>query len=92
MSTLYFVRKDDVEDTFELANLLLDDDHDSVQKATGGLLREAGKKDVRRLRAFLDEHATKLARTTLSYAMEHLTPAELNETTTGACEGEPVPR
>jgi len=76
VSTLYFVRKGDVEDTFELAKLLLDDDHDSVQKATGGLLREAGKKDVRGLRAFLDEHAATLARTTLRYAMEHLTSAE----------------
>jgi 3-methyladenine DNA glycosylase AlkD len=76
VSTLYLVRKGDVEDTFELATLLLHDDHNSVQKATGGLLREAGKKDIARLRAFLDEHAAEMARTTLSYAMEHLTKPE----------------
>jgi len=76
VSTLYLVRKGDVEDTFELATLLVHDDHDSVQKATGGLLREAGKKDIARLRAFLDEHAAEMARTTLSYAMEHLTKPE----------------
>jgi 3-methyladenine DNA glycosylase AlkD len=57
VSTLYLVRKGDVEDTFELAKLLLDDDDDNVQKATRGLLREAGKKDVGHLRTFLDEHA-----------------------------------
>ena len=79
VSTLYFVRKGDVDDTFELAKILLDDDHDSVQKATGGLLREAGKKDVGRLRDFLDEHAATMARTTLRYAMEHLTPAERDQ-------------
>ena len=76
VSTLYLVRKGDVEDTFELATLLLDDDHDSVRKATGGLLREAGKKDPKRLRAFLDDHAAEMARTTLSFAMEHLSPSE----------------
>lgn len=76
VSTLYFVRKGDVDDTFELAKLLLDDDHDSVRKATGGLLREAGKKDPKRLRTFLDDHAAEMARTTLSFAMEHLAPSE----------------
>ena len=76
MSTLYFVRKGDVEDTFELAKLLLDDDDPYVQKATGGLLREAGKRDVERLRSFLGDYAGMMAATTLRYAMEHLTPAE----------------
>jgi 3-methyladenine DNA glycosylase AlkD len=76
VSTLYFVRNGDVEDTFELAKLLVHDDHDYVQKATGGLLREAGKKDLPRLRAFLGRHAAGMARTTLSYAAEHLTKSE----------------
>jgi 3-methyladenine DNA glycosylase AlkD len=76
VSTLYFVRKGDVDDTFELASLLLDDDYDSVRKATGGLFREAGKKDPERLRKFLDDHAAQMARTTLSFAMEHLSPSE----------------
>jgi 3-methyladenine DNA glycosylase AlkD len=76
VSTLYFVRKGDVQDTFGLAALLARDDHESVQKATGGLLREAGRKDVRRLRGFLEEHAAGMARTALTYATEHLTRAE----------------
>ena len=53
-----------------------DDDDPYVQKATGGLLREAGKKDVGQLRSFLGDHAGMMAPTTLRYAMEHLTPAE----------------
>jgi 3-methyladenine DNA glycosylase AlkD len=72
VSALYFVRHGDVADTFKLAKLLLDDDHDSVQKATGGLLREAGKKDRRQLLEFLDRHAATMASTTLRYATEHL--------------------
>lgn len=76
VSTLFFVRKGDVGDTFELAKLLLHDDDEYVQKATGGLLREAGKREVGRLRSFLDEHAARMARTTLSYATELLTKDE----------------
>jgi 3-methyladenine DNA glycosylase AlkD len=72
VSTLYFVRQVDITDTFKLAELLLDDDHDSIQKATGGLLREAGKKDRQQLLELLDRHAATMARTTLSYAIEHL--------------------
>ncbi len=52
--------------------MLRNDDHDSIRKATGGLLREAGKKDRQQLLRFLDQHAAMMARTTLSYAMEHL--------------------
>lgn len=76
VSTLFFVRKGSVEDTFELATLLLDDDDEYVQKATGGLLREAGKIDLDRLRRFLDEHAARMAPTTLGYATERLAKAE----------------
>jgi hypothetical protein len=36
VSTLYFVRKGDVDDTFALAEILVGDDHEFVQKATGG--------------------------------------------------------
>ena len=50
-STLYFLKQGDVEDTFRIAELLLGDDQDLIHKATGGLLREAGKKDRPRLLA-----------------------------------------
>lgn len=72
MATLYFVRQDDLDDTFRIAEALIDDDHDLVHKPTGGMLREAGKRDRPRLLAFLDEHAARMPRTTLRYAMEHL--------------------
>lgn len=76
VSTLYFVRKGDVANTFRLAERLLDDEHEAVQKATGGLLREAGKKDRQQLLRFLDRHAAAMAPVTLTFATEHLDKAE----------------
>lgn len=76
VATLYFVRKGDVADTFRLAERLLDDDHEAVRKAVGGVLREAGKKDRRQLLRFLDRHAPAMARVTLTFAMEHLDKAD----------------
>lgn len=71
LATLYFVRHGDLDDAFRIAELLLDDDHDLVHKATGGVLREAGKKDRPRLAAFLDRHAATMPRRALRYAIEH---------------------
>lgn len=72
VSTYYFIRRGDVADTFRIAEILLADDHDLVHKATGGWLREAGKRDRHRLLGFLDEHAATMPRTALRYATEHL--------------------
>ena len=76
VSTYYFIRKGDIDDTFKIAEILVHDEHDLVQKATGGWIREAGKKDVRKLLKFLDKYAATMPRTTLRYAIEHLTPKE----------------
>jgi 3-methyladenine DNA glycosylase AlkD len=75
-STLHFVRKGDVDDTFGLAEILVDDEHDLIQKVVGGLLREAGKHDRDRLLGFLDRHAATMPRVTLRYAIEHLDQAQ----------------
>ena len=52
--------------------MLLDDEHDLIHKATGGWVREAGKKDRQRLLRFLERHAVTMPRTALRYAIEHL--------------------
>jgi 3-methyladenine DNA glycosylase AlkD len=72
VSTWYFIRQGDIDDTFQLAEVLLSDGHDLIHKAAGGWLREAGKHDRQRLLDFLNKHAAKMPRTFLRYAIEHL--------------------
>ena len=71
VATSYFIKQGDISDTFQIAEVLLDDDHDLIHKATGRWLREAGKKDRQRLLGFLDEYAATMPRTMLRYAIEH---------------------
>ena len=70
VATWYFIRKKDLDWTFKIAKLLLKDKHDLVHKATGWMLREAGKRNKKKLIAFLDLHALKMPRTMLRYAIE----------------------
>lgn len=72
VSTYFFIRQGDVHDTFQIAELLLNDTHDLIHKAVGGWIREAGKKDRPRLINFLDKHATTMPRKMLRYAIERL--------------------
>ena len=74
VATYFFIRQDDLDDTFAIGDLLADDPHDLVQKAVGGWIREAGKRDPQRLLGFLDRHAATMPRTALRYAIEHLEP------------------
>jgi 3-methyladenine DNA glycosylase AlkD len=69
VSTLYFVKTGEVDNTFAISSALLDDPNDLVHKATGWALRTAGGQG---LLDFLDEHATTMPRTTLRYAIEKL--------------------
>ena len=63
VSTFYFIRQNDLSDTFKIGEILVNDKQDLIQKATGGWLREAGKRDPLRLIEFLDEHAATMPRT-----------------------------
>jgi hypothetical protein len=76
VSTYYFIRQGDLADTFRIAEMLVDDAHDLVEKAVGGWVREAGKRDPGRLLGFLDRHAATMGRTALRYAVEHLDGAQ----------------
>jgi hypothetical protein len=69
--TLHFCRKGDLDDTFELAEILLHDEHDKIHTVVGWMLRETGKHDRPRLMAFLDRHAATMPRITLRNAIEH---------------------
>ena len=76
VSTYYFIRSGEVDDTFRIAEILVNDKHELVQKAVGSWIREAGKKDQKRLLQFLEQHAASMPRTVLRYAIEKLSPAQ----------------
>jgi len=75
LATYGLILRGDASTTLELAALLRDDREDLMHKAVGWMLREVGKRvDRQLLLDFLDEHAKRMPRTTLSYATEHLDP------------------
>ena len=70
VSTMTFVRKGQLEDTFTIADILLHHPHDLNQKATGWLLRECGKRNKAALEKFLATRYKTMPRTSLRYAIE----------------------
>ena len=70
VSTMTFIRHGQLEDTFAIADILLDHPHDLIHKAVGWLLREAGKRDKSALEAFLLPRYRRMPRTMLRYAIE----------------------
>ena len=70
VSTMTFIRHGQLDDTFAIADILLHHPHDLIQKAVGWLLREAGKRDVDALKAFLAPRYKTMPRTMLRYAIE----------------------
>jgi|SRR6185295_13970111 len=72
VATYFFIRKGEIGETFKIAELLIHDKHELVNKAVGSWIREAGKRDRERLIEFLDEHAATMPRVTLRYAIEKL--------------------
>ena len=74
VSTYYFIRAGDLDDTFRIGEMLVEDRHELVQKAVGSWIREAGKKDQARLLQFLRAHSASMPTTMLRYAVEKLPP------------------
>lgn len=70
LSTFAFIRKNDLRLTFKYARYLLNDQEDLMHKATEWMLREAGKRDVELLKAFINQHGHKMPRTMLRYSIE----------------------
>lgn len=76
VATQDFIRHGRLDETFRIADLLLDDRHDLIHKAAGWMLREAGKRDVQALRKYLDSRHQRMPRTMLRYAIERLPERE----------------
>lgn len=79
VATLTFIRKGEFTHTYSLAKLFMDTKHDLMKKAVGWMLREAGKRDVTRLRNFLNEYKNVMPRTMLRYAIEKFSSEERKE-------------
>jgi 3-methyladenine DNA glycosylase AlkD len=65
-----------LDETFWLAEHFINHPHDLMHKASGWMLREAGKRDVEALRLFLAKFHRQLPRTALRYAIEHMDAEE----------------
>jgi len=63
-----------LDDAYEIAEALLGYPEDLIHKATGWLLRDAGKTDAKRLESFLLRHGPCVPRTALRYAIEKFSP------------------
>lgn len=72
VSTYFFIRQNDIADTFKIAEMLVNDKEHFIHTAVGSWVREAGKKDQKRLLEFLDKHAATMPRTILRFAIEKL--------------------
>lgn len=87
VSTMQFLRYGQLDDTYKIADIFLEECkgekkivlHDLLQKAVGWLLREAGKRDEARLRKWLLLRQDYMPRTMLRYAVERLGDWELKK-------------
>jgi 3-methyladenine DNA glycosylase AlkD len=75
LATLWFIAAGQSADTYALAARVLNDKEDLIHKASGWMLREAGKRiSEDELLAFLNQHTPAMPRTMLRYALERLPP------------------
>jgi 3-methyladenine DNA glycosylase AlkD len=76
LSTFAFIRRDQLDDTYRIAETLANDPDELVSKAVGWMLREAGKRDYGRLASFLEVNAATMPRVMLRYSIEKLDKPE----------------
>ncbi|HNX23867.1 MAG TPA: DNA alkylation repair protein [Spirochaetota bacterium] len=76
VSTYYFIKRNDFKEILTFSEMLLDHKHDLIHKATGWMLRETGKMDLKILKKFLNKNHRAMPRTMLRYAIEKLDETE----------------
>ncbi len=71
MATFQFIKSGSYTENFRIAEILLHDKHDLIQKAVGWMLREVGKRCSEEVEeTFLSKYYKTMPRTMLRYAIE----------------------
>jgi 3-methyladenine DNA glycosylase AlkD len=71
LATFYYIKKGEYGETLRIAQLLLKDEEDLIQKAVGWMLREVGKRvGEDKEESFLKRYYRQMPRTMLRYAIE----------------------
>ncbi len=70
VATYHFIKNDEFEDALEVAQRLIEDEADLIQKAVGWMLREVGKRNEKLELEFLSKNYKKMGRTALRHAIE----------------------
>jgi 3-methyladenine DNA glycosylase AlkD len=72
ITTLHFIKNDDIKDLLKISKIMLSHPHDLMHKATGWMLREAWKRKPAEVEIFISSHASNMPRTMLRYAIEKM--------------------
>lgn len=84
ISTYNFIKNTEFEDALGIAEVLITDENDLIQKAVGWMLREVGNRNLRLEEKFLKKHYKVMGRTALRYAIEKFPENERKKYLDGA--------
>ena len=70
ISTYNFIKNNKFKDSLKIAEILVNDKNDLIQKAVGWMLREIGNRNKEQELKFLKKYYKKMGRTALRYALE----------------------
>jgi 3-methyladenine DNA glycosylase AlkD len=77
MATFHAIKRGEYKETFRIAEILLKDDEDLIQKPVGWMLREVGKRiGLETQETFMRRTYQNMPRTTLRYAIERFSPTK----------------
>jgi 3-methyladenine DNA glycosylase AlkD len=76
LSTFYFIKYNDYNDSFKIAEKLIDDKEDLIHKALGWMIREIYKKDSDLAYLWIEKNADTMPRTMLRYSIEKVPEAK----------------